>query len=578
MSPRLKTYALAGILVVGVQVGASLLLGRGFHLTALGDLIQTLCLLAGLSFAVPNIRATHGRERAFWVFVSFGFGLWLAFQLLWDYFEIFRRQEVPDPFVGDIVLFLHIVPMMAALSVRPHAHETEQETHLGSLDFLLLATWWVYLYLFTVIPWQYIFRNESLYDRSLNILYLTEKIVFLVWLGVLWLQSRSAWKTFYGQWFVATVLYATSSYIANVAIERHHYYTGSFYDVPLVASLVWLGALGLLNPKRTAARKPKSTRIEALNIWTTRLAMLATISLPVLMTWSVFGAYAPVTVRAYRIWLTAGAMVVMGLLVYLKQHLLDRELLRSLRTSRESLATVERVQVQLIQSDKLASLGQLVAGATHELNNPLTAVIGYSQLLAESNPLTPYQQSLAEKLGRHANRMKTLVSDLLSFAKQVPLARKELTLDSVIQTAVKLCTSHPVARGIRVELSLDPNLPTICGDSNQLLQVFVHILRNGIEALEGTSDGTIRIVSQKCNESVVVEFLDNGPGIEEPDLVFDPFYTTKPVGKGAGLGLSACYGILQEHQGRIVCENRPEGGAIFRIELPVARSFSEVAH
>jgi two-component system, NtrC family, sensor kinase len=270
-------------------------------------------------------------------------------------------------------------------------------------------------------------------------------------------------------------------------------------------------------------------------------------------------------------------MMVMGLLVYLKQHLLDRELLRSLRTSRESLATVERVQVQLIQSDKLASLGQLVAGATHELNNPLTAVIGYSQLLAESNPLTSYQQSLAEKLGRHANRMKTLVSDLLSFAKQVPLVRKELTLGYVIQTAVKLCTSHPVARGIRLELSLDPDLPTVCGDSNQLLQVFVHILRNGIEALEGSSDGTIRIITRKCNESVVVEFLDNGPGIEEPDRVFDPFYTTKPVGKGAGLGLSACYGILEEHQGRIVCENRPEGGAIFRIELPGARSLSEVA-
>lgn len=143
---------------------------------------------------------------------------------------------------------------------------------------------------------------------------------------------------------------------------------------------------------------------------------------------------------------------------------------------------------------------------------------------------------------------------------------------------MKLCTSHPAAKSIHLELRLDPNLPTICGDSNQLLQVFVHILRNGIEVLEGTPGGTIRIVAQRCNESVVVEFLDNGPGIEQPDRVFDPFYTTKPVGKGAGLGLSACYGIVQEHQGRILCENRPEGGAVFRIELPVAHSLSEAVH
>ena len=578
MSPRLKTYALVGILIVGVQAGASLLLGRGFQLTAVGDFIQTICLLAGLFFAVLNIRAAHGRERAFWMFVSFGFGFWVAFQLLWDYFEVFRHQEVPDPFVGDIVLFLHIVPMMAALAVRPHAQETEQVTRLGSLDFLLLATWWLYLYLFAVIPWQYVLTNESLYDQSLNVLYLTEKIVFLVWLGVLWVQSKNAWKTLYGQWFAATVLYAVSSYIANVAIERHHYYTGSFYDVPLVASLAWLGALGLLDPGSTVAPEPKRVRIEGLNVWTTRLAMLATISLPMLMTWSVFGANAPVAVRKYRVWLTAGTMVVMGLLVYLKQHLLDRDLLRLLSSSQASLATVKRVQAQLIQSDKLASLGQLVAGAAHELNNPLTAVIGYSQLLAGSSPLTPHQQSLVVKLSRHANRMKALVSDLLSFAKQVPVERKDLTLDSVIQTAMKLCTSHPAAKSIHLELRLDPNLPTICGDSNQLLQVFVHILRNGIEVLEGTPGGTIRIVAQRCNESVVVEFLDNGPGIEQPDRVFDPFYTTKPVGKGAGLGLSACYGIVQEHQGRILCENRPEGGAVFRIELPVAHSLSEAVH
>src|SRR5712691_3425332 len=154
---------MAAILLVCTQAGASLWLGRGFQLTALGDLIQSICLLAGLVFAVVNIRVTRGRVRGFWTLVSLGFGLWLAFQFLWNYFEVVLRHEVPNPFVGDIILFLHVVPMMAALAVRPHARDNEQATRLSSIDFSLLLIWWLYLYLFAVIPWQYVSANDTLY-------------------------------------------------------------------------------------------------------------------------------------------------------------------------------------------------------------------------------------------------------------------------------------------------------------------------------------------------------------------------------------------------------------------------------
>jgi len=575
VSRHRKTYAVFLALILA-QAVASLVLPRGFSSTLVGDLIQSICLLLGLVFAASNIRSTHGRLRGFWTLVSLGFGFWLAFQFLWNYFEVILRQEVPNPFVGDIILFLHIVPMTAALAVEPHAGRDEPAFRLSSLDFLLLFIWWLYLYLFAVVPWQYVFANDALYDHAWNVLYLTEKVIFLGWLGVLWARSTDAWQRFYGHWFSATVLYAASSYIANVAIERHWYYTGSFYDVPLVVSLAWLAALGLLSPQTPVLNESSNKSSEEQNVWSPRLAMLAMLSLPIFVAWSAFGGNAPASVRQYRQWLTVGTMIVMGLLVFVKQHILDRDLLRLLRSSRESLADLRRAQTQLVQSEKLAALGQLVAGVAHELNNPLTAIIGYSQLLVETTPLSPQQQSLTERLWDQVNRVRVLVSGLLSFAKQMPMVEKTITLNSVIHTAVKLCKSDPKARTIRVEVNLRPDLPPIRGDSNQLLQVFLHILRNGVDAAQGIAGGAIGILAERRGDSVIVEFSDNGPGIAEPQRVFDPFYTNKPVGKGAGLGLSACYGIIQEHRGRIWCQNRSEGGALFGIEFPVKSDGAEV--
>jgi two-component system NtrC family sensor kinase len=117
--------------------------------------------------------------------------------------------------------------------------------------------------------------------------------------------------------------------------------------------------------------------------------------------------------------------------------------------------------------------------------------------------------------------------------------------------------------------NLAPDLPQILGDSNQLLQVSLHIINNALNAMS-PAGGTFCVSSKSQEASVILEFSDTGPGMQEPARVFDPFYTTRPVGQGTGLGLSACYGIIEEHRGKILCENRPEGGAIFRIELPAA--------
>jgi two-component system NtrC family sensor kinase len=286
--------------------------------------------------------------------------------------------------------------------------------------------------------------------------------------------------------------------------------------------------------------------------------------------WSVFDQQAPPQIRTFRLMVTLGTMMVMGAMVFLKQHLLDRELLRLLRTSQESFEDLRRVQAQLVQSEKLASLGQLVGGAAHELNNPLTAMLGYSDLLA-AMPLDGEPRALAEKIGTQVRRTKALVSSLLSFAKQAPADKMLLDVNALAHTTLKLCQPQLLARNIQVNTELADELPPILGDSNQLLQVCLHITNNALNAM-ADSGGTLTVNTRQQDGLVVLEFSDDGPGAEHPERVFDPFYTTRPVGQGTGLGLSACYGIIQEHHGKILCQSRSQGGASFRIELPAAKA------
>lgn len=574
MSKRSKIWVLAAFGLVFAQGLASLALPQAFKLTVLTDFTQCILLLSGALSLLQNVRVTRGRTRLFWALLTLGLAFWLAYQLLWTYFEVFLRRDVPNPFAGDAVLFLHIVPMMAALALQPHAEHDNRTTRLGSLDFALLLIWWLYLYLFAVIPWQYAHTNEPAYNHNLNVLYLTEKTVFLAGLVVLWWRSSGSWKTVYAQWFGASLTYALSSYLANGAIARNVYYTGSLYDVPLAASMAWVTLVGLLafdtSPKQASA---KVSHIQG--VWFARLGMIAIFSLPLFAAWSVFDAATPPRVRSFRLVVTLGATMVMGVLVFLKQHLLDRELLKLLRTSQESYENLKRLQVQLVQSEKLVSLGQLVGGAAHELYNPLAAMLGYSDLLT-ATPLSHEQHALAEKIAQQVRRAKSLVSNLLSFAQRVPARKTLLDINTLAQTAIKLSQPQLRSRKIEVQTTLTNGLPQILGDSNQLLQVCLQIIDNAMHAL-AEAGGVLTVSSCQQDNFVLLEFSDNGPGAQDPERVFDPFYTTRPVGQGAGLGLSACYGIIQEHKGRIICQNRPQGGATFRIELPPASTSASVS-
>jgi diguanylate cyclase (GGDEF)-like protein len=215
------------------------------------------------------------------------------------------------------------------------------------MDFLLLLTWWLYLYLFIVIPWQYVSPNEAAYGSSFDLLYACEQLVLILGIVLVWKRSDGPWRTIYRGFFLAALLYSGGSILASVAIDYHKYYTGSIYDVPLVAAMAWFAGVGFM--ARNALREPPpayQTSSRDHSMWTARLAMMAVFSTPLMVAWAEFGDV-PLRVRSYRLVLTAAVMIFMGTLVFLKQHWMDRELLHLLHLSRQNLDEMCKLKNEL---------------------------------------------------------------------------------------------------------------------------------------------------------------------------------------------------------------------------------------
>ena len=223
---------------------------------------------------------------------------------------------------------------------------------------------------------------------------------------------------------------------------------------------------------------------------------------------------------------------------------------------------------QLLRTEKLAGLGQLVAGVAHELNNPLTAVVGYNELLCDEVKDETTRQKL-EKIRREAQRMKRIIENLLRFSRQNSHEGKASNPEQVLREVLMLHEYNAGMLGVTLQSKIDPNLPPVSVNEDQLKQILLNLLNNAVDAVEDAAEKVISIEALRYGERVVIRFEDSGPGFADLNRAFDPFYTTKPVGRGTGLGLSICYGIVKEHGGEIHIHNRPEGGASVSIDLQV---------
>jgi len=234
---------------------------------------------------------------------------------------------------------------------------------------------------------------------------------------------------------------------------------------------------------------------------------------------------------------------------------------------------------QLVQADKLASIGQLAAGIAHEINNPLSMILGYTQLLLREEKEGTEKHSDLKIIEKHARNCKTIVSDLLSFSRSTGTRKQLGHVHRSMDEVLSVLQNHFELDGIKIEKEFDPAIPAMVLDAEKMRQVFMNLLMNAKQAIG--KKGVIRVKSRfdAVNSQAVIEVSDSGAGIHAEDIsrIFDPFFTTKATGEGTGLGLSVSYGIVQDHGGQILVQSEPGQGATFTVVLPLNSTEGEKA-
>jgi signal transduction histidine kinase len=542
----------------------------------MGDLVPLIVLAAVFAISTMNAMDSRGHTRLFWSLIATGVAMWCFNQACWTWFEVILHKPLPDPFLGDIVLFLHVVPIMAAVAIRPHEADKNEGILTSALNVLILVAWWIVIYAYFVFPQEYIVTDRLIYTLRWDLLYVVETLVLIAIAGYAYFSSTGPWRKLYGGIFAASVLYSLASEAMNAAIARGTYKTGGLYDVPFFAALLGFLGLALLGRRTLQETQAVASNRRPRGAIARVLAQLALLSLPVIGFGALFLSNDSPYLRQIRFGVAMGGVAVLALFVFLKQYLLDQRLVALLNQSRKSFDNLERLQGRAVQQAKLASLGELVALAASELEYPLAAILSSTDHLAASSNLTYEQLGNAQKIGQQARRTRELVSDLLSFAQQTPGEKAPLELKPLLQRAVQMEGFKLDNRNITLTVQSMDAVPRVLGNANQLLQAFVQIIENAVDALQEIGGGRLDISVARDAHDVVVQFADSGPGLRNPERVFDPFYTTKPVGKGTGLGLSATYGVVQDHHGQITCFNREEGGAAFEIRLPALKMGSGI--
>ena len=260
---------------------------------------------------------------------------------------------------------------------------------------------------------------------------------------------------------------------------------------------------------------------------------------------------------------------------YLIKGQVDTQLLtRTIRYAMERKQAEERerrLQLQLNLSNRLASLGLMVEGIAHEINNPLASVIGFAQMLRDEDIPDSAREDV-ETVCDNAQRVADIMTNLLAFARQQKLQRTCVSVNDIVMAALNMRARPLEGDNIAIVTRLDPALPSTMADATLLQQAFLNLIINAETEMKlAHGKGNLLIMTELLDDAIRVSFRDDGPGIAEANLthVFDPFFSTRGVGQGRGLGLSVCYGIITDHNGRIEVESQPGNGCVFSVELPV---------
>ena len=383
-----------------------------FPLTIFGDAIPCGLLIAAILAVRENFRFPRGVLPLFWKLMAAGLFQMLLSQAYWFYYDSLKIYSAPSPVIGDTLFLLAHVFFLSAFVLRPHSAAAGGDLRLRHLDFALLTFWWLALYAYFALPWQLVIQDFSKYNPAYYLLALIQHMMIIAGLAVVWKRATGLWRTFYGSFLCLFVLIAAGNLLLSVAIDRGVYYAGSFYDTPFLLALLLFTVVASFGLSLEPREDKTPNREINQSLWTARIAMVAILSLPVIALLGSFERNVPEDVAAFRLRLVFVAMLLLSGLVFWKLTLLARELRRLVRLSESSLENLKKVQARVTHSQKLAALGRLAAGATHEISNPLTAILGYSELLTDIPALSPPDRESAQIIQKQVHSAQAAVNSL----------------------------------------------------------------------------------------------------------------------------------------------------------------------
>jgi signal transduction histidine kinase len=577
-TPRDRTdhrwFTFGSIFIVAWFVVWSRLPGGHKGLVAFSDTAGFLLITTAFIGMIFNALRSSGNARVFWRLMAAGGVLWAMTQGSWVYSEVIMERGVPDLFWGDFILFVHLIPMMLAVTGQPHLKRDQRKGGQQILDQVLLAIWWVYLYLITLAPWEFVKVDAARYSTSYNVLYMIEHVALLIAFAALYRRSHGAWKKLYQRFFIATFCYAIGSLIINIGLDlppdsHWAYRSGSPYDMPWIASLiVWNWAV--FRSRREVlplSREMEEKFTDSRYSWSAIFSTAAALTTPVVALYLVLVPSQSHDVDRFRLFTMLQALIIITILVFIKQWVLNRALVKSLDQSRQAFQHLQKMQGQLLETEKLVAIGRLVAGAAHEINNPLTAIVGYSDLMATDDSVKPEHRDFAHKILQQARRTKSLVQNLLAFSKQSPAQRVVADMNAVALSAVQLQLLEHRNHHLKTNTDLAADLQPVLLDRPQVTQALLDIMNHATEGLfESGVSAALTIRTWQTDGSVRWSCSASG-------AVASDYTETAEI----GFRLAASHSVIRDQGGELTMYSFPEGGTGFIVSFPAVTSAASAA-
>ena len=571
-----RTVGLAG---GGVLLAYSLLsFVTGRQLVALGDLAQMIPPLAYAALTMTLARKCRGQVRVFWNLNAIHGIVWAIGQGVWSYYDVVVGS-VPVMSPTDPIFFVSSIPLAAALYGRPEHDRPRWLFDIVLLDLVLIALFSAFVYIYFVVSIAVTDGPELVYNDNLTQLLNARNLLLAVWAAGVWRTSTApAWRKMLGVYAAGLSLTFLGGLVYDYVDRSGGYLAGGLGDLAFMAPYVVMAmAAGVAYDERLfepADEAPALARLPVVSM----IAITLLVAIPAIdeIARRLFAVSTPT--ESLRTRLALAMMIPFGVVVVVREFLSRRALIRA---SQELVSARE----QLVQKEKLAAVGQLVSGVAHELNNPLQGVLGYAELMLAARPPGLEAEEL-RAIRDNANRAAGIVRNLLTFAGRSSAARGWQQMNEVVRGAAAAREAPLRSADIDLRVQLADRLPLVYIDHTRLADVLVNLIQNAENAIAARREGrgTLSAVPVDTRgeiivatswrgepDRILVEVFDNGSGLKDEDLnrVFDPFFTTREVGQGTGLGLSVCYGIVREHGGQITARNAVGGGAVFSIELPV---------